>query len=90
MKRLSFILALGLLLTVGATVIHAQSGGGYDLTWNTLDGGGGIATGGNYILVGTIGQADAGNPAGGAYTLSGGFWSASAQNYSVYLPLILK
>jgi len=53
----------------------AQSGGNYDLTWSTIDGGGGTGTGGNYSLSGTIGQTDAGTMAGGDYRLEGGFWS---------------
>jgi len=52
----------------------AQSGGDYELTWSTIDGGGGRSTGGDYVLVGTIGQPDAGEMSGGDYTLSGGFW----------------
>src|ERR1043166_3898829 len=61
---------------------RAQSGGGYDLTWSTIDGGGATSTGGSYSLSGTIGQADA-NPAmtGGSYQLSGGFWPVTQVCY---------
>lgn len=45
----------------------------FDLSWFSVDGGGGIATGGVYRLVGTIGQPDAGRSTGGIYTLRGGF-----------------
>ncbi len=71
----------------------AQTGGSYDLTWNTIDGGGGTSTGGAYSLSGTIGQPDAGIQIGGAYTLNGGFWAAFEQLVSqlkVYLPLIMR
>lgn len=58
-----------------AGVAQGQSGGGYDLSWNTIDGGGAtFSTGGAYSLGGTIGQPDAGQMAGGAYSLAGGFW----------------
>lgn len=53
----------------------SQTGGQYDLSWNTIDGGGGVSSGGQYILRGTIGQPDAGYMAGGDYELVGGFWS---------------
>ena len=53
----------------------SQSGGEYDLSWSTIDGGGGTSTGGNYSLSGTIGQPDAGTMTGGDYELTGGFWS---------------
>ncbi len=65
---------LGLsLATVG--VVWAQTGGGYDLTWWTVDGGGGAASGGSYTLTGTAGQPDAGTVSGGGYTLYSGFWA---------------
>jgi uncharacterized membrane protein len=67
----------------------AQSGGSYDLTWNTFDGGGGTSAGGAYSLSGTIGQPDAGSMSGGAYTLNGGFWVDFLGN-KLMLPLILK
>ncbi len=66
--RLAFrALLLAVLFSLLASVVLAQSGGGYDLTWNTIDGGGTTwSEGGGYSLGGTIGQADAGgSPAGG-------------------------
>jgi hypothetical protein len=54
----------------------SQTGGQYDLGWNTIDGGGGVSSGGEYILRGTIGQPDAGVMSGGDYELAGGFWSS--------------
>ena len=52
----------------------AQSGGQYDLSWSTIDGGGGVSSGGPYTLTGTIGQPDAAWSSGGSYELLGGFW----------------
>ncbi len=52
----------------------AQSGGPYQLTWSTIDGGGGRSSGGPYTLTGTIGQPDAAWSSGGDYELLGGFW----------------
>lgn len=65
---------VGLGLLAGHQAAMAQTGGGYDLTWNTADGGGATFATGGYSLGATIGQADAGTSAGGAYALSGGFW----------------
>ncbi len=83
---------LALLLLSGVAL--AQSGGGYDLTWNTIDGGGYTwSEGGGYALGGTMGQPDAGALTGGGYTLSGGFWcgaGGTVVGYSIYLPLALK
>lgn len=79
-------LAAGLL---GGAHARAQTGGGYDLTWSTTDGGGvTFATGGPYSLGGTIGQADAGSATGGAYSLSGGFWYDA--QLRVFVPLTLR
>ena len=86
------LLALAaLLLLAGGAVVHAQTGGGYDLSWNTVDGGGAMfSTGGSYSLGGAIGQPDAGTLSGGGYTLVGGFWGGAAVQYKVFLPLVLK
>ena len=50
----------------------------YDLTWTTLDGGGGTSTAGVYIVTGTISQADAGRLNSSDFTIDGGFWSIVA------------
>lgn len=68
---LGIILSLKLLLVVAA---QAQTGGPYDLTWSTIDGGGGTSSGEQYLLTGTIGQADAAYLYGGDYDVFGGFW----------------
>ena len=52
----------------------AQTSGNYEISWSTIDGGGGQSRGGPYTLVGTIGQPDAAYSAGGNYELLGGFW----------------
>ncbi|MFO0829848.1 MAG: hypothetical protein U0572_17030 [Phycisphaerales bacterium] len=60
--------------------VPALADGAYDLSWNSIDGGGVMfAAGSDYVLGGTIGQADAGIPlVGGDYELVGGFWSVPA------------
>ncbi|NTU62372.1 MAG: hypothetical protein HGB05_03000 [Chloroflexi bacterium] len=91
-QRFWLMLVIVALLALTVSVAAAQTGGGYDLTWSTIDGGGGSASGGSYTLDGTIGQFDAGVMSGGAYTLSGGFWGgpAALAQFKVYLLLILK
>lgn len=63
------------LVAVLATVAAAQSGGSYELNQSTIDGGGGVSSGGQYIVRGTIGQPDASYSYGGDYELVGGFLS---------------
>ncbi len=95
-RRVRILLALVIFILIALTASQtfapasAQSGGGYDLTWNTVDGGGGMfSIGGTYQLGGTIGQSDAGTLSGGAYTLRGGFWVDFLGN-RLYLPIIEK
>ena len=90
MRQTMLLLALVALLLL-SSVARAQSGGGYDLTWSTVDGGGATwSEGGGYSLGGTVGQPDAGVLSGGGYTLAGGFWGGAAARYGVYLPLVLR
>ena len=65
----------GIILRQPSGVALAQTGGPYDLTWSTIDGGGAMfSTSGCYSVGGTIGQPDPGQLSGGSYTLAGGFW----------------
>ena len=78
-------------LLLAAPRASSQSGGAYDLTWNTTDGGGiTFATGGDYQLGGTIGAGDAGAHGGGAYALAGGFWSGALGKQMIYLPSVRR
>lgn len=71
--------------------VPAQSGGGYELLWSTIEGGGAtFSTGGGYRLGGTVGQMDAGTLQGGAYHLAGGFWVGGLSSSAIYLPLITR
>lgn len=86
----ALIILLALSLTRGAHSASAQSGGGYDLSWNTIDAGGGASTGGAYALTGSLGQPDAGSLLGGQYTLNGGFWAVPVNLARLFLPLIRR
>ena len=96
MKKYQLLLLMvGLILTLGVAGVQVQTAGGYDLSWWTVDGGGGTVSGGGYTLSGTVGQPDAGDAlTGGGYTLAGGFWvgggSSGTKNHKLYTPLILK
>src|SRR5215470_6909646 len=69
------IATAALCVILAVSRLSAQS---YDLSWNTIDGGGGTSTGGAFELTGTIGQPDAGpsttGMSGGQFQLVGGFW----------------
>lgn len=83
------IILVALSLSRGSFSVSAQSGGRYDLQWNTIDNGGGGSSGGAYTLNATIGQFDAGGATGGTYTLGGGFWGGRGTPLQspVFLPL---
>ena len=67
-----FLLGLSLCLLTGTAAAQ------YSIDWWTVDGGGGISTGGVFKVSGTIGQPDAGPMSGGSFTLTGGLWAAAA------------
>ena len=96
MKRTRILALIAALLAVSVGLVHAQSGGGYDLSWSTIDGGGTtFSTGGGYELGSTVGQPDAATLSGGGYSLPGGFWSgmsvaSSTSGFSIYLPLVMR
>jgi hypothetical protein len=59
-----------LLVILTATVASGQ----YELSWYTIDGGGGQSSGGDFSVTATIAQPDAAWSTGGEYELLGGFW----------------
>jgi len=60
---------------IAATALACLAGEPFDLSWNTIDGGGVMrSSGGSFVLSGTIGQPDAGVMSGGPFELTGGFW----------------
>jgi hypothetical protein len=76
-------------LLEGAPSVPANSAG-YSLDWFTLDGGGGLISGGSYSLISTVGQPDAGTSTNGGFTLEGGFWPGTLQPWHTYLPALRK
>ena len=79
-----------LLLTL-PLLTYAQSG--HNLSWWTVDGGGGTGSGDSYSMSGTVGQSEVGvRMAGGDYTLTGGFWRSDGPGWAsqVYLPLLMR
>ncbi len=88
-KRALAVVALTALMAgLPGPLAMAQSGGGYDLTWNNTEGGLGASTGGGYELNSAIGQHDAGAMSGGSYTLGGGFFVPAT--YQAYLPIVFR
>src|SRR5262245_4725388 len=70
-------------LTLAVTAALARNFGSdsFDLSWNTIDGGGGACSGGAFELSSTIGQPDAQIPpvmSGGSFELVGGLWPGIA------------
>ena len=67
---------VALLLALAATgAACAQSAGVYDLSWSTLDNGGGRASAGVYELNASVAQSDAQPGANaGVYSVAPGYW----------------
>ncbi len=74
MKDAGITRVLSFILPIAAVAAGAQAQT-LEMSWFTIDGGGGSMTGGaNLELAGTVGQTDAGPLTGGTFELSGGFW----------------
>ncbi len=79
------------LLGAALSKAQAQTGGGYELTWNTLESGGrAAAPDGSYSLAGNFGQPEV-SPSlnGDGYSLAGGFWSGIPA-FQINLAVIFK
>lgn len=75
MKNSLIVLSATSALALCALPATAQSGGNFQITRSTIDGGGALrSAGGNFTLSGTVGQPDATVARGGVFTLQGGFW----------------
>ena len=90
---IGFLITL-LIIPTFVGVSTARAGEGYEISWWTVDGGGGESLGGGYTLKGTIGQHDAGSLGEGDFSLHGGFWVKGILEliveYIVNLPLVLR
>ncbi len=71
------------LLIAGSATARNGPGPDFEITWYTMDGGGGTSTGVTFTLSGTIGQPDASpiESTGGVYNLNGGFWGGGASDH---------
>ena len=70
-----------LICLLGAPAVEAQSGGPYELTWTSVDAGGGAMTGVAYSLVSGIAQPEPGSTqSGGGYSLNGGIVDPGSSN----------
>ena len=74
----AYLLAAGFAVVTAA--LAASGPADYDLSWNTMDSGGGTSAAGDLELSGTIGQAEAGVlMTGGGFELTGGYWRAGTE-----------
>ena len=77
MKNLTVMIGMLFLVLMINGTGWAQTGGTFDLSWSSIDGGGGRSVGGDFAIEGAIGQPDAGLMSGGPFVLAGGFYPAT-------------
>ena len=91
-KRIGLLLLMILLFVVAGAALAASTD--LDISWWTVDGGGGTSQGGDFALSGTIGQPDASEVmTGGDFALVGGYWAgvqSSPYMHWIYLPLVMR
>ncbi len=73
-RTIAFIAWLAISTMLLLVLAESNTNGQYEISWYTIDGGGGRSSGGDFTLTGTIGQPDAAYSRGGNYELLGGFW----------------
>ena len=74
-----------ILIASAALIGPSPNGGDFTIGWWTIDGGGGVSSGGSFELAGTIGQHDAGaTMTGGSFELTGGFWAGFEEEGSCF------
>ena len=87
-------LALALIAVLAAVGILNAAPTALDISWWTVDGGGGALSDGTYSLSGTAGQPDAGAALEkGGYSLVGGYWYGAGQEeqwYMLFLPAVIR
>lgn len=73
-RRVVAALAIAL-AALSPSAASAQTGDGFDLTWNAMSAGGAtFATGGDISIGATVAQPGAGSMQGGDFSLQLGFW----------------
>lgn len=90
-RKVPIIILVMAFLLLSAVIVYGFANDGYQLSWWTVDSGGGVSTGDEYLLQGTVGQHDAGELHGGSYTLAGGYWQPldrEPEQQKVLLPLL--
>jgi hypothetical protein len=83
------VLILLVALLLASQSVIAQTGGDYDLSWNTLSSGG-ATTGGTYTMGSTIGQPSVGKTVSSPYELCAGYLCGVRAESRIYLPLVRK
>ena len=94
-RSCALLLSLLVLAVLGGTAF-AQTGDGFDLSWNVVGGVGGVGPleGSGFSLDGTLGQTAIGPAIGGDWLLGQGYWYAmgpvTPPRFEIYLPLVFR
>ncbi len=93
MRQRAFVLVV-VILSLAILTTAALAADGFDLSWWTVDSGGGRLSTASYQLDGTVGQHDSNATlSAGGYRLSGGYWAGTAGQItgsSIYMPLVIR
>jgi hypothetical protein len=71
------LLAVSVVIGLLAAAAAASVGGSFGVEWRSVDGGGGVSSGGQFALTGAIGQPDTGHSSAGPYAIQGGSLAGS-------------
>lgn len=87
-KLITLVIAGGLFLLLAAVALSSPTV--MEISWWSIDGGGGTSAGGRYALSGTIGQPDVGFQSGSNFSTTGGYWSLTGASTELYLPVVIR
>jgi hypothetical protein len=90
LRQASVIILAGFLLLALASIAFAQVSSNYDLSWHVTGGGVGRMDSTGHSLQGTLGQTMSGSMSSTGHSLCTGYWCQGAEEFEIYLPLILR
>ncbi len=93
--RTKLLISLGIVFLASLAlfaIVSAQTGSGFDLSWNVASsaGGTGSMSGSGFEMAGTVGQTAAGPTGGVRFEVRQGFWMGPKWVSMVYLPVIAR
>lgn len=90
MKKMAFVLLIGLILSLTLFTLALASPSPYQLERSVIASAGGEISSSGYTMNSTLGQAIIGKKSSANYQMGSGYWPRVVVQYLLRLPIILK